>query len=284
MPTWTREDLLGWAYVELGPEPWPGNATLPYRPEYRGDRWTAIRQALAEAEAPGDGPAGDLGTLYWVDVRDRGYERLAALRRAENPPSDDLLAPKDRPLPVTGTIEELEAAEHLLDAPVTLHLDEGLPVVRGGAAGRGEVLARGASLYTGWPVDDSNYIRRVLSSSARVIIRGVAYSALLLLAAIPSNAAQRHITRPISSIAVKVVSHSKFLRRLPRDVAARIASDPSYAAAYGAWAITHADADSCVAWVDTQTGDVSGAEVAALRACRKVIDAHVDTGADRSGV
>lgn len=56
-----------------------------------------------------------------------------------------------------------------------LWLDEGLPVLRRGADGRGAVVARGSSLYSGDPGKDADSIRSLLGLRAPIEIRGSEY-------------------------------------------------------------------------------------------------------------
>lgn len=112
------------------------------------------------------------------------------------------------------------------------------------------------------------------AGDARALLRrlGLALAAGLLasgLWAAPAPAgpqaparAPRQVTRPVSSISVKVMPHASFQGR--------------FRAAGAAWAITTADADSCTAWVDGGAAGIEAAELAALKACRAAVDRAVD--------
>lgn len=77
-----------------------------------------------------------------------------------------------------------------------------------------------------------------------------------------AHAAPRHVTKPVSSITVKVVRHEDYAR--------------NQKAPLTPWRIKSADLDSCSAWVDTTAPNVSMAEPAAFLACRHAIDVAVD--------
>lgn len=105
--------------------------------------------------------------------------------------------------------------------------------------------------------------------TARALLRrlGLALAAGLLasgLWAAPAPAgpqaparASRHVTRPLSSVTVKIMPHAAFQSR--------------FRASRAAWAITTADADSCTAWVDAATPGLEAAGQAAYGGCRAAI-------------
>lgn len=105
------------------------------------------------------------------------------------------------------------------------------------------------------------------AKASRALLRrlGLALAAGLLasgLYAAPAPAgpqaaakAPRHVTRPISSISVKVMPHAAFQGR--------------FRASRAAWAITTADADSCTAWVDGAVPGREAAELAAFKGCQE---------------
>lgn len=102
--------------------------------------------------------------------------------------------------------------------------------------------------------------------AARTLLARLAVFAFLALLSLPVFAApktHRHVTKPLSTITVKVVPHEAYIRGQKGPLA------------HAAWRITTVDIDSCTVWVDTTAPDVSGAEVGALRACRKAIDIGV---------
>lgn len=76
----------------------------------------------------------------------------------------------------------------------------------------------------------------------------------------------RHVTHALSTITVKVVAQADFARKLATRPGTEVPDTP--------WTITAADADSCTAWVSERASE--GAELAAFRACRRVIDGKVD--------
>lgn len=79
----------------------------------------------------------------------------------------------------------------------------------------------------------------------------------------------RHVTHALSTITVKVVAQADFARKASKaDHTATSDGKPA------PWIITAADADSCTAWVSEHASE--GAELAAFRACRRVIDSKVD--------
>jgi len=125
-----------------------------------------------------------------------------------------------------------------------------------------ELLAEGLRFYQPAIVRKAERERAI----ARLRRLGLALGILLLgtsLYAAPVPHKPRHVTKPISTITVKVVSQVDFLRGAP-------------AGGRGSWRITTADIDGCTAWVDDSAPDVTAAEILALRACRMKIDLAVD--------
>ena len=57
----------------------------------------------------------------------------------------------------------------------TLHLDEGLPVVRGGATGTGRALCRGTALAEGTDNENAVFIRKMLKVRKKIWISGKAH-------------------------------------------------------------------------------------------------------------
>jgi hypothetical protein len=100
-----------------------------------------------------------------------------------------------------------------------------------------------------------------------------------LASAATAPKAPRRVTRPISSITVKVMPDVDYQRKAKgadKTVTANGKPAP--------WILTTLDADSCTAWVSTKAPDVTAAEVAAFRAFRVAIDKTVDGAAARSGI
>lgn len=58
---------------------------------------------------------------------------------------------------------------------LVLHTDKGLPVVRAGRDGRGEIVLRGSSLTKGTRAENAAYVRRCLGTEERVRIGGKYY-------------------------------------------------------------------------------------------------------------
>lgn len=108
---------------------------------------------------------------------------------------------------------------------------------------------------------------------SRIAAAGLFAAACVANAQAPSAAPapKRHATRPISSITVKIVYAEDYARKAKT-------ADPTVTpdGKPATWLISSYDADSCVAWVSDgeNAKGIAAAEVAAFKACRKVLDAR----------